>query len=50
VTWWQAALSALGVVGFWPAVLLIGDHLDRMFQRRMEATLWRSLPLWKGRK
>lgn len=46
MTWWEAVLSALGVIGFWPALLLAGDQLDRLFQRRQDARLWRSMPVW----
>lgn len=47
MTWYWAVLAALGVVAFWPALWLIGDQVDRVFQRRMGATLWKSLPEWK---
>lgn len=32
MTWWEAVLCTLGVIGFWPAYALVGDIADRHFQ------------------
>jgi hypothetical protein len=48
VTWWQAVLWTVGSLLVWPAYAVLGEVGDRAFQRRMDATLWRSLRVWKG--
>lgn len=34
MTWWQAVLSGLGTVVFWPALWLVGDRVDTWFHNR----------------
>jgi hypothetical protein len=48
MTWYEAVLSALGIILFWPALWLIGDLVSAVHQHRMTATLWRSLPYDPG--
>jgi hypothetical protein len=43
MTWWEAVLATLGVIGFWPALLVVGDRLDRWFQNRMTVKLGEGL-------
>lgn len=48
MTWYWAVLITLGALGFWAVLPLVADVLDKAFQRRMAATLWRSLPYDPG--
>lgn len=44
MTWYEAVLWTLAILAFWAAVWLVGDRVSAVHQRRMTATLWRSLP------
>lgn len=46
MSWYWAVLATFGVFGFWPLFVVVGDGIDKLFQQRMDATLWRSLPAW----
>lgn len=39
MTWWEAVLWTLGVVAFWPALLVVGDKIDVWFQGRQRVAL-----------
>jgi hypothetical protein len=39
VTWWEAVLYTLAIIGFWAAYCVIGDIVDRWFQRWQAARL-----------
>jgi hypothetical protein len=47
MTWWEAILWTIAGLAFWPVYAVVGEVADRAFQRRMDATLWRSLKLWE---
>lgn len=36
MTWWMSVLCTLGVIGFWPALLFVGDKISHAVQRRAE--------------
>lgn len=39
MTWWQAVLSALGIIGAFVAVWLVGDRVDIWFHNRQTVKL-----------
>lgn len=44
MTWYEAVLSTLGIIGFWAALVLVPELISGVFQKRMDLTLWKSLP------
>jgi hypothetical protein len=48
MTWYVAVLLTLGIIVFWLGLWLVGDLVSAVHQRRMTATLWRSLPYSPG--
>jgi hypothetical protein len=40
MSWWESVLSALGVILFWPVLLIAGDVIDRRFQRFMDTRVF----------
>lgn len=44
MNWYVAVLYTLGILAAWAFTPLVADLFDKAFQRRMAATLWRSLP------
>ena len=47
MSWWEAVLWTVGVIGFWPLLIVVGDPIDRLWQRRQDARLWTSFKLWE---
>jgi hypothetical protein len=39
IPWWVAVLATLGIIGFWVALLIVGDKIDRWFQDRQTVKL-----------
>lgn len=39
LTWWESVLWTLGIVAFWPALLVVGDQINHWFQSRQTAAL-----------
>ena len=48
MSWYEAVLITLLIIGGWAALPVAVDLIDKAWQRRMTATLWRSLPYDPG--